>query len=143
MSDHFTTPGPFPLWVKQSDKKLLLNSRAPAQIDVVVAADGTGNFTRVMDAVLAAPITSRKRFVIRIKRGVYTKNVFIGEKKQNLMGIGDGKDVTIISGNLSYSKRLSTYGTATFGKISNNTAALNSLKHQFFAIYFHNVLESK
>ena len=53
-----------------------------------------------MDAVEAAPVYSMKRFVIHIKKGVYTENVVIKKKKWNLVVIGEGMDVTIISANL-------------------------------------------
>ncbi|KAI4344672.1 hypothetical protein L6164_011871 [Bauhinia variegata] len=87
--------GQFPSWVKPGDRKLLQAN--VVAVDVVVAADGTGNFTKVMDAVLAAPDYSMKRYVIYIKRGVYKENVEIKKKKWNLMMIGDGMDATVIS----------------------------------------------
>ena len=37
----------------------------------MVVADGIGNFTKIMDVVLAAEDYSTKIFVIYIKRGVY------------------------------------------------------------------------
>ena len=86
------------------------------QADVVVAADGTGNFTKIMDAVLAAEDYSMKRFVIYIKRGVYKENVEIKKKKWNLMMVGDGIDATIISGNRNFMDGWTTFRSATFGK---------------------------
>ncbi|KAK9192990.1 hypothetical protein WN944_003686 [Citrus x changshan-huyou] len=65
--------GQFPYWFKREDQKLLLVNEV--QADVVVVADGTRNFTKIMDAVLAAEDYSMKRFVIYIKRGVY-KDLF-------------------------------------------------------------------
>ncbi|KAL9429314.1 hypothetical protein AB3S75_031183 [Citrus x aurantiifolia] len=56
--------GQFPYWFKREDGKLLLVNEV--QADVVVVADGTGNFTKIMDAVLAAEDYSLKRFVIYI-----------------------------------------------------------------------------
>ena len=61
--------GQFPYWFKREDQKLLLVNGV--QADVVVAADGTGNFTKIMDTVLATKDYNMKRFVIYIKRGVY------------------------------------------------------------------------
>ncbi|XP_047182694.1 pectinesterase/pectinesterase inhibitor PPE8B-like [Vigna umbellata] len=83
-------------------------------VDAVVAADGSGKFTTVMDAVNAAPEYSMRRFVIHIKKGLYTENVEIKKKKWNIMMIGEGMDDTVISGNLSRTKNLTTYRTATF-----------------------------
>ncbi|KAK9225683.1 hypothetical protein WN943_010727 [Citrus x changshan-huyou] len=61
--------GQFPYWFKREDQKFLLVNGV--QGDVVVATDGTGNFTKIMDVVLAAEDYNMKRFVIYIKRGVY------------------------------------------------------------------------
>lgn len=95
----------------------------------MVAADGSGNYTRVMDAVLAAPIYSRKRFVIYIKKGIYNENIWIDEKKTNLMVSGDGIHATTISSDLSYSNNLTTYKTATFGKITDTTTQNSLFKY--------------
>ncbi|KAK4793730.1 hypothetical protein SAY86_024165 [Trapa natans] len=54
----------FPSWVRPNDRKLLRVSRVAA--DVVVAQDGTGNFTSVQDAVMAAPDYSTRRFLIYV-----------------------------------------------------------------------------
>ncbi|XP_054821491.1 pectinesterase/pectinesterase inhibitor PPE8B-like [Prosopis cineraria] len=111
--DHFSSRKSwFPSWIKPRDRKLLQANGVP--VDVVVAADGTGNYTKVMDAVLAAPDYSMKRHVIYVKRGVYTENVEIKKKKWNLMMIGDGMDATIISSNRSFVDGWTTFRTATF-----------------------------
>ncbi|KAE8658031.1 putative pectinesterase/pectinesterase inhibitor 32 [Hibiscus syriacus] len=86
----------FPTWFKREDRRLLQANGVTA--DVVVAADGTGNFTTIMDAVMAAPDYSMNRFVIYVKKGLYKENVEIKKKKWNLVMIGDGMDVTVISG---------------------------------------------
>ncbi|XP_059432159.1 pectinesterase/pectinesterase inhibitor PPE8B-like isoform X1 [Corylus avellana] len=107
-----TSKDQFPSWVKSKDRKLLQANGVV--VDAVVAADGSGNFTKVMDAVLAAPDYSMRRYVIYIKRGVYKENVEIKKKKWNLMFIGDGMDATIISGDRNYIDGWTTFRTATF-----------------------------
>ncbi|OMO86415.1 Pectinesterase, catalytic [Corchorus olitorius] len=102
----------FPAWFKREDRKLLIVDGV--QADVVVAADGTGNFTKIMDAIAAAPDNSMSRFVIYIKKGLYNENVEIKKKKWNLMMVGDGMDVTIISGNRSFIDGWTTFRSATF-----------------------------
>ncbi|OMO67076.1 Pectinesterase, catalytic [Corchorus capsularis] len=102
----------FPAWFKREDRKLLMVDGV--QADVVVAADGTGNFTKIMDAIAAAPDNSMSRFVIYIKKGLYNENVEIKKKKWNLMMVGDGMDVTIISGNRSFIDGWTTFRSATF-----------------------------
>lgn len=102
----------FPAWVKPKDRKVLEANGVSA--DVVVAQDGTGNFTKVMDAVMAAPEYSMRRFVIYIKRGIYHENVEIKKKRWNVMMVGDGMDATIISGNRSFIDGWTTFRSATF-----------------------------
>lgn len=117
-SNHFSATegqGQFPPWVKPGDRKLLQAENGD-RVDAVVAADGSGNYTTVKDAVLAAPDHSLKRFVIYVKRGVYHENVEIKKKKWNLMMIGDGINATVISGNRSFVGGSTTFRSATFGE---------------------------
>ncbi|KAK9275236.1 hypothetical protein L1049_022498 [Liquidambar formosana] len=107
-----TTDHQFPSWINFKDRKLLQTTGILA--DVTVALDGSGNYTRVMDAVLAAPDYSTRRYVIYVRRGVYTENVEIKKKKWNLVMIGDGMDATIISGNRSFIDGWTTFRSATF-----------------------------
>ncbi|KAL8548737.1 hypothetical protein ACS0TY_007847 [Phlomoides rotata] len=113
-----TTPpkrgGKFPGWVKPRDRKLLQIVDGGTS-DVVVAADGTGNFTSIEDAIAVAPEYSSKRYVIYVKKGVYKEYVEIINKKWNIMMIGDGINVTVISGNRNFIDNGTTYVTATFG----------------------------
>ncbi|KDO40287.1 hypothetical protein CISIN_1g042946mg, partial [Citrus sinensis] len=84
------------------------------RIDVIVAQDGPGNYTKISDAILAAPSFRRKPYYIKIKEGNYTEYVVVGREKTNLVLIGNGINNTIISGNKSHGKdHLSTYQTAT------------------------------
>ncbi|CAL5376844.1 unnamed protein product [Camellia sinensis] len=108
---------PFPYWIKSKDRKLLqssTNGNGVLVADVVVAADGSGNFSKVMDAISAAPEYSSRRYVVYVKKGVYNEYVEISKKKWNLMMIGDGIDVTVISGNRSFIDGWTTYRSATF-----------------------------
>ncbi|KAG6769856.1 hypothetical protein POTOM_025522 [Populus tomentosa] len=104
--------GQFPSWVKHEDRKLLvLNGVTP---NVIVAADGTGNFTNIMDAVAAAPDYSMHRHIIYIKKGVYNEYVDIKKKKWNLMMVGEGMNATVITGNRNYIDGWTTFRSATF-----------------------------
>ncbi|XP_023634906.1 probable pectinesterase 56 isoform X1 [Capsella rubella] len=82
--------------------------------DFIVAKDGTGHFTTVNGAVAAAPENSMKRFVIYVKRRVYREVVRVGVKKSNITIIGDGQDLTILTGNLN-SDDTKSFDTATLG----------------------------
>lgn len=104
----------FPEWLKSDDRRLLLQVNGVAA-DVVVAADGSGNFTTVTDAIKAVPDYGWRRFVIYVKKGLYNEYVEISKKKWNVMMVGDGMDVTVISGNHSFIGGWTTYRSATFG----------------------------
>lgn len=107
----------FPEWLKPNDRRLLLQVNG-VSADAVVAADGSGNFTTVTEAIAAAPDHGSKRFVIYVKKGVYKEYVEISKKKWNIMMVGDGMDVTVISGNHNYIDGWTTYRSATFGKLT-------------------------
>ncbi|KAI6679809.1 hypothetical protein NL676_033690 [Syzygium grande] len=130
----------FPRWVKSEDQKLLQVSGVTA--DLVVAQDGSGNFTKVEDAIAAVPDYGTRRFVIYVKKGVYRENVEIKKKKWNIMMVGDGMDATVISGNRSFVDGWTTFRTATFavsgrGFIARDMAFENTAgpqKHQAVAL---------
>ncbi|XAR51305.1 Pectinesterase [Bertholletia excelsa] len=103
--------GKWPAWLTAGDRRLL---QAPAvAASVVVAADGTGDFKTVSEAVEAAPEKSKTRHVIRIKAGVYNENVIVPKKKTNLMFVGDGNSTTIITGSRNVVDGSTTYHSAT------------------------------
>lgn len=67
------------------------------QFDIVVAQDGSGSFTQISEAVAAAPINSLQKYYIKIKAGTYNERVQVGYEKKNLVFIGDGMDLTVIT----------------------------------------------
>lgn len=56
--------GGFPAWVTVKDRRLLQTSTNETKYDLIVAKDGTGNFTNITDAVAAAPNSSTTRYVV-------------------------------------------------------------------------------
>ncbi|KAF6139878.1 hypothetical protein GIB67_009725 [Kingdonia uniflora] len=106
--------GKFPAWMMKRDRRLLQAPASGVSANVVVAADGSGSYTSVMDAILAAPDYSSNRYVIYVKKGFYKENVEIKKKKWNLMLVGDGMGVTVISGSRSVEGGYTTFRTATF-----------------------------
>ncbi|XP_010271267.1 PREDICTED: pectinesterase-like [Nelumbo nucifera] len=103
----------FPTWVSAADRKLLQSPSAASQADVVVAADGSGNYKTISEAVAASSKRSGKRFVIYVKKGVYKENVEI--KASNIMLIGDGIDATIVTDSKNAQDGSTTFRTATVG----------------------------
>lgn len=108
----------FPSWVSPRDRKLL-QSGVPAA-NLVVAQDGSGNYGTVQAAIDAAASkrSGSGRFVIHVKQGVYKENVQIGKKVLNIMLVGDGIGITVITGSLSVVGGSTTFNSATVGKPS-------------------------
>lgn len=88
-------------------------------VDATVCKDASsgGCYKTVQEAVNAAPDNAGERkFVIRIKEGVYEETVRVPLEKKNVVFLGDGMGKTVITGSLSADKPgVSTYNTATVG----------------------------
>ncbi|KAL5230210.1 hypothetical protein ABZP36_028986 [Zizania latifolia] len=107
--------GGAPYWLSARDRRLLQMPVGPGGllVDAVVAKDGSGNYTTVSAAVDAAPTLSASRYVIYVKKGVYKETVDIKKKKWNLVLVGDGMNVTVISGHRNYVDGYTTFRSAT------------------------------
>ncbi|XP_057770514.1 pectinesterase [Salvia miltiorrhiza] len=103
--------GGWPEWLSAGDRRLLQSSSVTP--NVVVAADGSGNYKTVAAAVAAAPEKSSKRYIIRIKAGVYRENVEVPKKKTNIMFLGDGRSTTIITASKNVVDGSTTFNSAT------------------------------
>ncbi|KAK7411796.1 hypothetical protein VNO78_03237 [Psophocarpus tetragonolobus] len=109
---------------------------------LVVAADGTGNFSTITEAINFAPNNSMDRTMIYVKEGVYEENVEIPSYKTNIVMFGDGSDVTVITGNRSVGDGWTTFRSATLavsgdGFVARDIAIENSAgpeKHQAVAL---------
>jgi pectin methylesterase-like acyl-CoA thioesterase len=64
---------------------------------VVVAADGSGDYKTVQEAVDAAPNRSTQRFVIRIKPGTYKEKIRIPRDKGPITFLGENAETTILT----------------------------------------------
>ncbi len=66
--------------------------------DIIVAPDGSGDFTKIQAAINAAPDFSVEPTIIYLKRGVYdTEKLLVPANKTNLVFIGESREETIIS----------------------------------------------
>ncbi|CAB4269172.1 unnamed protein product [Prunus armeniaca] len=86
--------------------------------DVTVCKEESEKCYRtVQEAVNAAPANAgAKKFVIRIKAGVYDEIVRVPLEKRNVVFLGDGMGKTVITGSLNVGQPgISTYNTATVG----------------------------
>ncbi|KAG8376282.1 hypothetical protein BUALT_Bualt09G0047000 [Buddleja alternifolia] len=105
----------FPGWLSRKARRVLQSSGDeydPSEV-ITVAADGSGNFTTVADAINFAPNNSADRVIIYVREGVYKENVEIPSWKSNIVLLGDGSDVTVISGKRSVADGWTTFRSAT------------------------------
>ncbi|XP_012573331.1 probable pectinesterase/pectinesterase inhibitor 12 isoform X2 [Cicer arietinum] len=77
------------------------------------ASDGTGKFSTINEAINFAPNNSYGRTIIYVKEGIYEENVEIPNYKTNIVLLGDGSDVTLITGNRSVVDGWTTFRSAT------------------------------
>ncbi|XP_027176165.1 probable pectinesterase/pectinesterase inhibitor 12 [Coffea eugenioides] len=107
----------FPSWMSSKDRRILQSSADDDYYDpsnmITVAADGTGNFSTLTDAINFAPNNSADRIFIFVRQGVYQENVEIPSWKPNIVLLGDGSDVTIITGSRSVGDGWTTFRSAT------------------------------
>ncbi|KAI4384319.1 hypothetical protein MLD38_002490 [Melastoma candidum] len=103
-----------PEWVSPGDRKLLQSTDLRSQANAVVAKDGSGKYKTIGAALAAVPSNSNKRFVIYVKKGVYNEHVVVDKTKWNVVMVGDGMDVSIVTGNLNVVDGTPTFSSATF-----------------------------
>ena len=74
-----------------------------AQTTLTVAADGTGNFKTIQEAINAVPQTTRfdNPAIIHIKSGVYRELVYVQHEKRFVHLVGDDPDKTVITYNMN------------------------------------------
>jgi pectinesterase len=77
---------------------LLMASASAAETTLVVAADGTGQYRKVQDAIMAIPDgRSDRPVVIHIKPGMYKELIYIQREKQFFRLIGEDAKRTVLT----------------------------------------------
>jgi len=78
-------------------------TRAVSQTTLTVAADGTGQFKTVQEAINAVPQTTRfdNPAIIHIKPGVYKELIYIQHEKRFVHLVGEDASKTILTYNLN------------------------------------------
>ncbi len=123
-------------------KKLLFSlfygsliSTAHSQYDIVVAKDGSGNYTTVQAAVNAAPANSAARTEIYIKNGTYYEVITVPTNKKNLTFIGQSLTGTVLTYNNAANKinpaTGQPYGTSNSASTFINGAGFYALNLTF------------
>uniref|UniRef100_A0A803N6W3 pectinesterase n=2 Tax=Chenopodium quinoa TaxID=63459 RepID=A0A803N6W3_CHEQI len=96
------------------------------EADATVCAGGGCKYEKLQDAVDGAPenLEGGKKYVIKIKEGVYDEIVRVPFNKKNLVFLGDGMGKTVITGSLSTGiQGITTYNTATVGVLGDGFMA--------------------
>lgn len=77
---------------------------APAKPDVIVAADGSGQYTSVQEAISRAPMRTGRddpRWVILVKPGTYRERIHVQRERGNILVRGEDAEKTVIVFNLN------------------------------------------
>lgn len=74
---------------------MLMLQQATAQTAIVVAQDGSGNFTSIQEAINSLPDAATAPRVILIKKGIYKEKIFI--EKNFITLIGEKPENTIVN----------------------------------------------
>jgi pectinesterase len=77
--------------------------------DFIVAADGSGDFTTVQEAIDAVPHLRKNRTTIYIRNGVYREKLILPSTKTNVTFQGESTDGTIITWD-DYASRKNIFG---------------------------------
>lgn len=104
---------------------------APAGINVIVAQDGTGNYTTVQAAINAAPTALTAPYVIFIKNGKYREKITIPSNKPFIQLVGESVANTI----LYYDDPATVLGTSGSASITINAPDFSAMNITFANTY--------
>ncbi len=78
---------------------LFVATLATAQTNIVVAADGTGQFRTVQEAINAVPQTTRfdNPAIIHIKPGIYKELIYVQHEKRFVRLVGENAEKTVLT----------------------------------------------
>ena len=113
---------------------------AAAGPDVVVAADGSGQYTSLQEAISAAPTRSGRAdppWVIFVRRGTYRERIYVQRERGNILMRGEDAATTVVTFDLHADmpgpdgKPISTFRTPTLqidgdGMVWENLTLANS-----------------
>ncbi|MDQ1166263.1 pectate lyase [Flavobacterium sp. SORGH_AS_0622] len=118
----------FPDWAVKNGTKVSASEKKNVTL-ITVAQDGSGDFTKIQDAVYACPAFPYEKVTIYVKNGTYNEKVRIPEWNTNVILKGESKENTIITFDDNFSKislgRNSTFYTYTLLVEGDDFSALN------------------
>ncbi|KAH9305516.1 hypothetical protein KI387_009920 [Taxus chinensis] len=128
LSQYGSVDNGFPSWLSRAKRRLLLQTAGGVNLTgnvVTVAQNGSGNYSTITDAINAAQNKSSNITVIYVRAGVYQEYVSVPSNKYNIMLVGDGKDVTVITGNRSVGNGSTTFNSATLATVGKGFIAMD------------------
>jgi pectinesterase len=106
----------YPSWAIKNGTKVSASDNKKISL-ITVAQDGSGDFTKIQDAIYACPAFPYEKVTISIKNGIYNEKIRIPEWNTNVVLQGESKEKTIITFDDNFSKinrgRNSTFYTYT------------------------------
>lgn len=106
----------FPDWAVKNGTKVGAAEKKNVTY-ITVAQDGSGDFTKIQDAIYATPAFPYEKVTIFVKNGTYNEKVRVPEWNTNVVLQGESKENTIITFDDNFSKiglgRNSTFYTYT------------------------------
>jgi pectinesterase len=102
-----------------------------SQQRIVVAKDGSGDFSTVQEALNAVPLDNRKPVTIFIKKGIYHEKLRLDSSKNFVRIIGEHKDSTVLSYNDHTGKitprgdTINTFTSESFLVLADDFKAIN------------------
>ncbi|XP_020200074.3 probable pectinesterase/pectinesterase inhibitor 21 [Aegilops tauschii subsp. strangulata] len=110
-----------PRWMSDAKRRLLEVSPSEPDFkpDMTVAADGSGDYKTINEALAKVPLKSEDTFVMHVKEGTYKEYVSVARNVTNLVMIGDGAGKTVITGDKNFMMNITTKDTATMEAIGN------------------------
>lgn len=75
-----------------------LTGIALAETTITVAADGSGQFTKVQDAIMSVPDgTAENHVILRIKPGTYKEPIYVQREKRFFHLVGEDPKTTVLT----------------------------------------------
>ncbi|KAL9683832.1 hypothetical protein QQ045_021259 [Rhodiola kirilowii] len=103
-----------PEWISAGARRLMASTNLTKIANITVSKDGKGQFKTISEALATVPDKSNRTVIIYVKKGVYVENVVVGKNKWNVVMMGDGAKLTIVSGKLNVVDGTPTFSSATF-----------------------------
>lgn len=118
----------FPDWTVTNGTKVG-NAEKKNVVLITVAQDGSGDFSKIQDAIYACPAFPYEKVTIYIKNGTYNEKVRIPEWNTNVILQGESRENTIITFDDNFSKinlgRNSTFYTYTVAAEGDDCTVMN------------------